>query len=66
MLIDNRNEQRLTTIYKLFQEGKIPETKIKNQWRLRKKIIDGWLDKGGKVAFGKKKLKRKFLCVDKR
>jgi len=46
----------VATIYKLAQEGKIPATKVGNQWRFRKEKIDEWLDQGGKVSFrGKKK-----------
>ena len=45
----------VTTIYKLAQEGKIPGTKVGNQWRFRKERIDEWLDQGGKVSFSKKK-----------
>ena len=46
----------VTTIYKLANEGKIPGTKVGNQWRLRKEKIDEWLDKGGKVSFRKKEM----------
>jgi excisionase family DNA binding protein len=28
------------TIYKLAQEGKVPATKVYNQWRFRKEKID--------------------------
>ncbi len=45
----------ITTIYKLAQEGKIPGTKVGNQWRFRKERIDEWMDQGGKVSFRKKK-----------
>ena len=45
----------VTTIYKLTNEGKIPGTKVGNQWRFRKEKIDEWLDQGGKVSLGKKK-----------
>lgn len=33
-----------STIYKLSQEGKLPATKVGNQWRFRKTKIDQWLD----------------------
>ncbi|MEW6041638.1 MAG: helix-turn-helix domain-containing protein, partial [Elusimicrobiota bacterium] len=36
----------VTTIYKLANDGKIPGTKVGNQWRFRKEKIDEWLDKG--------------------
>jgi excisionase family DNA binding protein len=39
----------VTPIYKLANDGKIPGTKVGNQWRFRKEKIDEWLDKGGKV-----------------
>jgi len=45
----------VVTIYNLAQEGKIPATKVGNQWRFRKEKIDEWMDKGGKVSFRKKK-----------
>jgi excisionase family DNA binding protein len=32
------------TLYKLVQEGKIPFQKISRYWRLRKEVIDPWLD----------------------
>jgi len=40
----------VATIYKLAQEGRIPATKVGNQWRFRKEKIDEWLDQGGKVS----------------
>ena len=40
----------VTTIYKLTNEGKIPGTKVGNQWRFRKEKIDEWLDQGGKIS----------------
>ena len=40
----------VATIYKLAQEGRIPATKVGNQWRFRKETIDEWLDKGGKSS----------------
>ncbi len=43
----------VTTIYKLANEGKIPGTKVGNQWRFRKEKIDEWLDKGGKYEMKK-------------
>jgi len=45
----------VTTIYKLAQEGKIPGTKVGNQWRFRKERIDEWLDQSGKVSFRNEK-----------
>jgi excisionase family DNA binding protein len=36
----------VSTIYWLAQEGKIPASKVGNQWRFRKEKIDEWLDKG--------------------
>jgi excisionase family DNA binding protein len=44
----------VATIYKLAQEGKIPATKVGNQWRFRKEKIDEWLDQGGKISFDQK------------
>lgn len=45
----------VTTIYNLAQEGKIPATKVGNQWRFRKEKINEWLDKGGgKISFREK------------
>jgi excisionase family DNA binding protein len=46
----------VTTIYNLAQKGKIPATKVGNQWRFRKEKINEWLDQGGKASFkGKSK-----------
>jgi excisionase family DNA binding protein len=39
----------VATIYKLAQEGKIPGTKVGNQWRFRKEKVDEWLDQGGMI-----------------
>lgn len=39
----------ISTIYRLAQEGKIPVSKVGNQWRFRKDKIDEWLDKKSKV-----------------
>lgn len=39
----------VSTIYRLAQGGKIPASKVGNQWRFRKEKTDEWLDKG---AFG--------------
>jgi excisionase family DNA binding protein len=39
----------VSTIYKLAQEGKIPATKVGNQWRFRKEKLDEWLDKNSKT-----------------
>jgi len=44
----------VATIYKLAQEGKIPATKVGNQWRFRKEKIDEWMDQGGKHSVKKK------------
>jgi len=44
----------VATIYKLAQEGRIPATKVGNQWRFRKKKIDEWMDQSGKVSFKEK------------
>lgn len=49
----------VATIYKLAQEGKIPATKVGNQWRFRKEKIDEWMDKGSKVSFKEKNKKKK-------
>lgn len=37
----------VSTIYRLAREGKIPATKVGNQWRFRKERIDKWLDEQG-------------------
>jgi len=47
----------VTTIYNLAQQGKIPGTKVENQWRFRKEKIDEWLDQGGRVSSTKEKYK---------
>ena len=39
-------------VYRLAQEGKIPATKVGNQWRFQKKKIDEWLEKGGNLKKG--------------
>jgi len=49
----------VTTIYKLANEGKIPGTKVGNQWRFRKEKIDEWLDKGGKYEMKKNRWKER-------
>ena len=48
----------VATIYKLAQEGKIPATKVGNQWRFRKEKIDKWLDKVGKYSLKNSKERR--------
>lgn len=48
----------VSTIYKLAQEGKIPASKVGNQWRFRKEKIDEWLDKGS-IVVKMKKVERK-------
>jgi len=42
----------VSTIYRLAQEGKIPATKVGNQWTFQKKKIDEWLEKGGNLKKG--------------
>jgi len=42
----------VSTIYRLAQQGKIPATKVGNQWRFQKKKIDEWLEKGGNLKKG--------------
>jgi len=42
----------VSTIYRLAQEGKIPATKVGNQWRFQKKKIDEWHEKGGNLKKG--------------
>ncbi len=49
----------VATIYKLSQEGKIPASKVGNQWRFRKEKINEWLDKGTANKTSKVKYKRK-------
>ena len=44
----------VSTIYRLAQQGKIPATKVGNQWRFQKKKIDEWLEKGGNLKKGSK------------
>lgn len=46
----------ISTIYRLSQEGKIPATKVGNQWRFRKEKVNKWLDKGGKIYRKHKKI----------
>lgn len=48
----------VATIYKLAQEGKIPATKVGNQWRFSKEKIDEWMDHRGKVSFKEKNKKK--------
>jgi len=43
----------VSTIYRLAQQGKIPATKVGNQWRFQKKKIDEWLEKGGNLKNGR-------------
>jgi len=45
----------ISTIYRLAQEGKIPATKVGNQWRFRKKKINEWLDGENRRNFNYKK-----------
>ena len=53
----------VATIYKLAQEGRIPATKVGNQWRFRKKKIDEWMDQSGKVSFKEKNQKEKTMKI---
>jgi len=34
-----------TTIYRLARQNKLPGTKIGNQWRFSKKLIEEWIEK---------------------
>ena len=34
----------VSTIYRLPQEGKVPASKVGNQWRFREEKVDEWLD----------------------
>ncbi len=33
------------TIYRLLERGKIPATKVGNQWRFKKSSLDDWLQR---------------------
>jgi excisionase family DNA binding protein len=34
-----------STVYRMVRQGEIPSSKIGNQWRFRKDVIDAWLSK---------------------
>jgi len=34
-----------STIYRMVRQGDIPSSKIGNQWRFRKDVIDSWISK---------------------
>lgn len=38
-----------SSLYKLCQEGKIPDQKVGRYWRFRKQAIDAWLDRSDEV-----------------
>ena len=46
------------TIYRLLRQGKIPATKVGNQWRFAQGSIDGWLQQNSVTA------KANILVVD--
>jgi len=46
------------TIYRLLMRGKIPATKVGNQWRFAQRSIDGWLQRNSVKA------KANILVVD--
>lgn len=50
----------VSTIYRLAQEGKIPASKVGNQWRFKKRKIDEWLDSGGIKLEGEKRKEKKL------
>ena len=33
-----------STLYKLYQEGRVPSQKVGRHWRFRKEAIDRWLE----------------------
>ena len=33
------------TVYRMAQAGKIPASKVGNQWRFRREEVDAWLEK---------------------
>ncbi len=38
------------TVYRMANTGKIPASKVGNQWRFRKEDVDQWLEKNKNVA----------------
>ena len=38
------------TIYKMAQKGQLPGTKVGNQWRFNKQIVDAWMAAKSNVA----------------
>jgi excisionase family DNA binding protein len=34
-----------STVYRMVRQGEMPSSKIGNQWRFRKDVIDAWLSK---------------------
>jgi len=44
-----------STIYRLAKNDMIPATKVGNQWRFRRDLIDDWLAEGKGGSFGSRK-----------
>lgn len=38
------------TVYRMANSGKIPASKVGNQWRFRKEDVDQWLEQNKNVA----------------
>ena len=38
------------TIYRLVADGQIPAFKVGNQWRFKKKLIEGWLKENSNTS----------------
>lgn len=38
------------TVYRMANSGKIPASKVGNQWRFRKEDVDQWLEKNKNIA----------------
>ena len=47
-----------STIYRLVEKGKIPASRVGGSWRLRRKLLDDWLDSGSYLK------QRSVLVVD--
>ncbi|GAB4232750.1 MAG: hypothetical protein OHK0028_08310 [Deltaproteobacteria bacterium] len=50
------------TVYRLANSGKLPASKVGNQWRFRRGDVDAWLEAnknvGGRPRKGKRRSKR--------
>jgi len=48
------------TVYRLVSQKKIPEFKVGNQWRFKRRMIDAWLLKNSNIERTKKPMNDSF------